>query len=102
MCCSANGTLLWGLSQYSNRTEFSAIRLERFFSQFAVLPLDPVAARVAGRIRSELAASGTPIGPSDLLIAAIAVVNNLTLVTHNTREFGRVSELVIDDWEQQQ
>ncbi|MHC5746928.1 MAG: type II toxin-antitoxin system VapC family toxin, partial [Nostoc sp.] len=28
-----------------------------------------------------------------------ALVNNLTLVTHNTREFSRVSGLVIEDWE---
>ncbi|MHC0068526.1 hypothetical protein ACWATR_37635 [Nostoc sp. UIC 10890] len=53
--------------------------LERFFSQFAVLPLDTTSARVAGRIRSELSVNGTPIDPSGLLIVAIALVNNLTL-----------------------
>jgi len=36
---------------------------------------------------------------NDLLIAAIAVVNNLTLVTNNTREFSRVVDLQLDDWE---
>jgi len=35
---------------------------------------------------------GTPIGPNDLLIAAIAVAYDLTLVTHNTGEFGRVDQ----------
>lgn len=39
------------------------------------------------------------IGPYDLLIAAIALANNLTLVTHNTNEFSRVPGLVIEDWE---
>jgi len=34
-----------------------------------------------------------------LQIAAIALANNLTLVTHNTREFGRVDGLQIEDWE---
>jgi tRNA(fMet)-specific endonuclease VapC len=84
---------------HSTQSERNLALLERFFSQFAVLPLDTTAARVAGRIRSELSVNGTPIGPSDLLIAAIALVNNLTLVTHNTREFNRVSGLVIEDWE---
>jgi tRNA(fMet)-specific endonuclease VapC len=42
---------------------------------------------------------GTPIGSYDLLIAAIALVNDLTLVTHNTREFERVEGLQIEDWE---
>jgi tRNA(fMet)-specific endonuclease VapC len=50
-------------------------------------------------IRAQLALAGTPIGPNDLLIAAIALANGSTLVTHNTGEFGRVNGLRIEDWE---
>ncbi len=75
--------------------------LQRFFSQFIIIPLDPKAAPIAGRIRAELAAMGTPIGPNDLQIAAIAVANNLILVTHNVREFNRVNGLILEDWEQE-
>lgn len=75
--------------------------LQRFFSQFTIIRLDPEAARIAGRIRAELAASGTPIGPYDVQIAAIAMANNLILVTHNTREFSRVNGLQIEDWEEE-
>jgi len=64
------------------------------------LPLDEQAARVAGQVRAQLAALGTPIGPYDVQIAAIALVNNLILVTHNTGEFGRVNGLQIEDWEE--
>ena len=42
---------------------------------------------------------GTPIGPYDLQIAAIALVLGLTLVTHNVREFSRVPGLLIEDWQ---
>ena len=42
---------------------------------------------------------GTPIGAYDLQIAAIALANNLILVTHNTREFERVDGLQLEDWE---
>jgi tRNA(fMet)-specific endonuclease VapC len=56
---------------------------------------------IAGRIRAELATSGTPIGPYDLQIAAIAMANNLILVTHNTKEFNRVNGLQIEDWEEE-
>ncbi len=73
--------------------------LERFFSQFRILTLDEQAAKIGGRIRANLATLGTPIGPYDLAIAAIAVANNLILVTHNTREFNRINELQIEDWE---
>ena len=34
-----------------------------------------------------------------MLIAAIALANGLTLVTHNTREFGRVPHLLLEDWQ---
>jgi len=40
---------------------------------------------------------GTPIGAYDYQIAAIALANNLILVTHNTKEFQRVPNL--EDWE---
>jgi tRNA(fMet)-specific endonuclease VapC len=75
--------------------------LQRFFSQFTIIRLDPEAAIIAGKLRAELAASGTPIGPYDVQIAAIAMANNLILVTHNTREFSRVNGLQIEDWEEE-
>lgn len=75
--------------------------LQRFFSQFNIIHLDSEGARIAGRIRAELAASGTPIGPYDVQIAAIAMANNLIVVTHNTKEFSRVNGLQIEDWEEE-
>lgn len=55
------------------------------------------AKRAAG-IRIKLAKQGIPIGPYDILIAASALANNSTLVTHNTRAFERVGGLKIEDW----
>ncbi|MFZ4558089.1 MAG: type II toxin-antitoxin system VapC family toxin, partial [Pseudanabaena sp.] len=40
-----------------------------------------------------------PIGAYDLQIAAIALANNLILVTHNTKEFSRIPQLQLEDWE---
>ena len=34
-----------------------------------------------------------------MLIAAIALAHDLILVTHNRREFSRVTGLKIEDWE---
>lgn len=48
------------------------------------------------RLRFELRAH--PIGERDLLIAAIAHANGMTLVTHNTGEFRRVKGLKVEDW----
>lgn len=66
--------------------------------RFDVLDFTPQDAEAAGRIRAELAAMGRPIGPYDALIAAQALTRDLTLVTHNTREFQRVPGLRVEDW----
>jgi tRNA(fMet)-specific endonuclease VapC len=63
------------------------------------LPFDENAAAHYAAIRADLAAKGTPIGPNDLLIAAIALANGLILVTHNTTEFSRVVGLSLADWQ---
>lgn len=83
----------------SSRQERNLVVLSEFFSEFVSLSFDGRAAEIGGQIRAQLAALGTPIGSNDLLIAAIAVANNLTLVTHNTREFSRVAGLPIENWE---
>ena len=67
--------------------------------RFAILEFDTEDARQSGRIRAALAEQGTPIGPYDILIAGQALARDLTLVTHNTREFGRVPGLRVEDWE---
>ncbi len=72
---------------------------KQFLDLFVSLPFDDVAADYYAVIRTDLANKGTPIGGNDLVIAAIVLANGLTLVTHNTGEFGRVEGLQIEDWE---
>ena len=73
--------------------------LVRFFEPFSTLPFDDRCVDSYGRIRNDLERLGTPIGPNDTFIAATATAHDLTLVTHNTDEFGRIPELAIVDWE---
>jgi tRNA(fMet)-specific endonuclease VapC len=75
------------------------LKLDVFFTPFASLPFDDSSARRCAAIRRELERTGCVIGPHDLQIAAIAMNHNLTLVTHNTREFARIPGLKLDDWE---
>jgi tRNA(fMet)-specific endonuclease VapC len=67
--------------------------------QYVSLPFDDSAAEQYGRIRAHLASQGMPIGPNDLMIAAIALANKVTLVTHNTLEFNRVPSLTLENWQ---
>jgi len=62
------------------------------------LPFDDAAAEHFARIRHVLEQAGLMIGPFDAQIAAIALANQCTLVTHNTSEFGRVPGLTCEDW----
>lgn len=83
----------------SQRVTENLRQQELFLSQFPSLPFDDQAAEYCGQIRTELEMKGMPIGGYDLQIAAIAVANGLTLITHNVREFGRIQGLNFEDWE---
>ena len=97
--CAVVKAELWYGAGRSNNPAAAMARLERFFAPYESIPFDDAAAAEYGRIRGHLAGAGTLIGPNDLMIAAIARCRQLTLVTHNTREFSRVPGLLIEDWE---
>ena len=98
VCSVVKGELFAGALK-STSPERTIAPQKEFFSNFVSLPFDDSAAAVYGGLRAELERAGTPIGPLDMQIAAIALSNNLILVTHNTREFSRVPGLIIEDWE---
>ena len=73
-------------------------RINLILSALEILPLEMPADRQYAAIRHHLARQGTPIGPNDLLIAAHALSNNLTVVTANVGEFSRVPGLKVENW----
>ncbi len=98
VCSVVKAELFYGAKRSNNPTK--ALQEQRLFlDQFVSFPFNDACSDVYGDIRTTLAEMGTPIGANDLLIAAIALANELTLVTHNVREFSRVPELQIEDWE---
>jgi len=98
LCSVVKAELFFGAMK-SSRTRENLSLLYDLFADFESVPFDDEAARKYGEIRSDLARRGTPIGPNDLMIAAIASIHNAVLVTHNTREFERVKGLKVEDWE---
>lgn len=72
--------------------------LAQLLRPMQLLPFDSECAVQAARIRVELEAAGTPIGPHDTLIAATALRHQATLVTRNVREFSRVPGLQWLNW----
>ncbi|MBS9391451.1 MAG: type II toxin-antitoxin system VapC family toxin [Dolichospermum sp. WA123] len=98
VCSVVKSELFYG-SMRSNNPRKSLNIQKSFLRQFVSLPFDDNCAEVYGKVRADLAKAGTPIGLNDIQIAAIALANNLILVTHNVREFSRIEGLKFEDWE---
>lgn len=73
-------------------------QFDKLLDTVRVLPFDKAAASAAVAVRSALEKAGQPIGPMDTLIAGTTLACRAILVTHNTREFKRVSKLTVVDW----
>lgn len=90
---------LWYGVAKSSRQIQNANRIAAFLSRaVTILDYTEQDARAAGEIRAELERQGKRIGEYDTLIAGQAFARNLALVTANTREFGRVKGLLVEDW----
>jgi tRNA(fMet)-specific endonuclease VapC len=98
LCSVVKAELYYG-ARASQQIAQNLAALERFFRPLDSLSFDDASAEAYGQIRADLRRTGQPIGPNDMMIAAIALASDLTVVTHNTREFGRVPGLKLEDWE---
>ena len=63
-----------------------------------VLEFDSDCAKEFGRVRGQLLQKGISVSRMDMLIAAVALFHNLTLVTHNTADYQNIPGLRLDDW----
>lgn len=97
LCSIVKAELLFG-AQNSQKIAANLRRLRDFFQPFQSAPFDDRAAERYGSVRAHLRREGNEIGSNDLMIAAIAVANDMTLVTHNQREFHKVPGLRIVEW----
>lgn len=98
LCSMVLAELLVGAVK-SARREANVAAIEVFAGEFVCLPFDATAARVYAGERARLESIGQTIGPNDMVIASISMVNDLILVTHNVSEFSRVEGLKVEDWE---
>jgi tRNA(fMet)-specific endonuclease VapC len=97
--CSIVKAELYTGALKSQNPQSTLAKQQAFTERFVSLAFNDEAAQEYARIRAALEMAGTPIGGNDMMIAAIARINSLTLVTHNTREFGRIKNLPLEDWE---
>jgi tRNA(fMet)-specific endonuclease VapC len=63
-----------------------------------VLKFNSDCAKEFGKVRGQLLQTGISVSRVDTMIAAVALVHNLTLVTHNTADYQNIPGLRLDDW----
>lgn len=97
LCSIVVAELLVGVHKCA-RPEVEGPKVFAFISGLEVFDFAIPEAETYGLLRADLERRGSTIGANDLLIAATALTRSLTLVTHNTDEFGRVPDLKIEDW----
>ncbi|OKH31198.1 VapC toxin family PIN domain ribonuclease [[Phormidium ambiguum] IAM M-71] len=69
-----------------------------FAARNTILPLTQESVTLSATIYANLRRAGIPVDDIDLLIAGVAIANNLVLVTHNQRHFDRIEGLELEDW----
>ncbi len=72
--------------------------IDLLLDELPTMPWTPAAADRYGEVKARLKRQGIPIGEMDTQIAAHALAEELTLVTHNTRHFKHIPGLKLEDW----
>ncbi len=98
LCSVVKAELHFG-ARNSTKVEANLSLLNRVFAPLNSLSFNDRAAEEYGVIRADLSHQGKIIGPNDLLIASIAKAFDVVLVTHNTKEFSRITGLRLVDWQ---
>src|SRR4051812_21946550 len=99
--CSIVEAELWAGVYRARDRQREQEAVQDFLAVLPSMPFDSVAAERYGHIHAYLATRGTPINAPDLLIGAIAIASNLTVVTHNSSDFAKIPGLRWEDWQSQ-
>ena len=86
------------LARGKRRDALHAYLQDVVLASFPVLPYDESSAQWHGLERARLEGLGKPTPFVDGQIAAIAYVNDMTLVTANTKDFARFRQLKVENW----
>ena len=81
-CCHINITEVYAGLRPKDETA-----AEELFASLQQLPITPPAARMAGEFKRDYARRGATLNLGDVIIAAVAIHNGLTLLTDNVKDF---------------
>lgn len=90
--------IYFGVFRKEGREDLLRFYDDEIFSRLTVLPFDRESARIFGRIKADVERKGLPRFEPDLQIAAVAIANNLTLVSGNVRHYSGIPGLRVENW----
>ena len=96
--CSITVSELYFGAYNSNKIEQNLITAETFIKSLPVISLSNNTLKKFGQLKAQLRQAGTPVADFDLLIASVAITEDLILVTNNTRHYQRIVGLKLDNW----
>lgn len=82
----------------SQQIEANLAKVKTIENSFPILSPGPETTETFGRMKAGLETVGARLADLDLIIAAIALSRNLTLVTNNHKHFGRIQGLKLTNW----
>ncbi len=89
--------LVFGAKRSQNEQK-NMIKVNHIRDIYPIEELNEGVMEVFADIKAKMLEKGTRIEDMDLLIAATAIYNELTLVTNNTKHFENVPNLKIENW----
>lgn len=96
--CSVTVSELYFGAYNSSRVEQNLETAEQFINSIFVFSLNHSALKKFGQLKAKLRQAGTPVADFDLLIASVALTEDLILVTNNTRHYKRIENLRLENW----
>lgn len=91
------GELVYG-ARKSRLVQKNLAVIRRVTELFPVLDITPSVMDTFGELKAMLESKGNKIDEMDLLIASTALCHNMILVTNNTKHFGRIEGLRLENW----
>jgi tRNA(fMet)-specific endonuclease VapC len=96
--CSITVSELYFGAYNSSRIDKNLIIATNFIQSLPVISLNNETLKKFGQLKAQLRQAGTPIADFDLMIASVAITQDLILVTNNIRHYQRVIGLKLDNW----
>jgi len=90
--------ILYGAARVPHGERYLSVFKEKVFPCLTILPFDLKSAEIHGPLKAQLEKKGLSKSEPDLMIASIALRNNLTVVSGNVRHFAGIPRLRCEDW----